>query len=263
MNKLSLILILFLSTEVQAGVPVYDAPRHVTDILDNIQDILDQINQIKNQVEQIEKLSEQVRQMDDYLGRVGHAAGVKLANEHLGINDIEDILDEIEDYIFGEGLTEADKKENTELFGDIDKEKHVLLNEPEPEKKYSIFERIEKEYAAYKKTSRSINQKRLAILRELEKLGVLLNSAETDQEVQKINSSINAHKLMLSAIKDEEERQYRSFTAELKRNENFIEKEVRRFEERAKMLDQLNRSKPQVYKLTRSARILNLIQGEK
>ena len=263
MKKTLLILTLLFSVNLRAGIPVYDAPRHVTDILDNIQDILDQINQIKNQIEQIEKLTEQVKQMDDYLERVGKAAGVKLINEHLGVNDVEDILDEIEEYTFGEGLTEEEKKENTELFGDIDKEEHIKVNEPLPEKKYSIFERVEKEYAAYKKSSRSINRKRLAILRQLENLGIRLNSASTDQEVQKINSSINAHKLMLTAVKDEEERQYRSFTAELKRNENSIEKEIRRFEERAKKLDLINRTKPQVYKLTQSAKILNLIQGGK
>ena len=263
MKKATLIISLLFCINLHAGLPVYDGPRHVTDILDNIQDILDQINQIKNQMEQIEKLEEQIEQMDDYLERVGHAAGVSVNTGQLKIGDLQDILDEIDEYISGDGLTEADKKDNTELFGDIDKEEHVKVDEPEPQKKYDIFEKVEKEYAAFKKTSESISAKRLDILKELQSLGGKLNSAATDQEVQKINSAINAHKIMLAAIKDEEERQFWALSAELKRNQNAIEKEVRRFEERAKMLDKINRNRPQVFKLIKSSEILKQIEGGK
>ena len=269
MKRLILILTLIISVNTQAGgLPVYDGSRHITDLIDNIQDIIDQVNQIKNQmeqienqVEQIEQLSEQIEQMDDYLDRVGHAAKVGVKVNELLTKDIKDILDEIYEYTGGEGLTEAEKKQNTELYGDINKEDHTTVNEPEPEKKYEKHERVEKEYAAYKKTSDSISLKRMALLDELERLSGLLNAAGTDQEVQKINSSINAHKLMLSALKDEEERQYRSYQAEIRRNENIQAKERTRYEERTKFNDVLNRTKDAVYKLKKSREILNLIEG--
>ncbi len=264
MKKLIAILIITSSISVKAGgVPVFDGVRHVTDIIDNIQDLIDQVNQIKNQVEQIKRLSKQIKQMDDYLDRVGHAAKVAVKTEKLLTGDINDILREIDEYIYGPGLTKEDKDENTDLYGDIDKEEHVRLEEPLPEKQYDKHERVEKEFAAYKKTSNSINIKRLEILDHLQELGALLNAAKTDQQVQKINSSINAHKLMLSALKDEEERQYRSFTAELNRNRNALDKEITRFAERAKLLDLNNRTREARYIITKSNDILNLIEGGK
>ena len=263
MKSLILITLLMFSINVKAGgIPVFDGVRHVTDIIDNIQDIIDQVNQIKNQVEQIKKLNEQIQQMDDYLDRVGHAAKVIVKTEKLLTGDVQDILKEIDEYIFGEGLTTEEQEVNIELYGDVDKEEHIRLNEPLPEEQYDKHERVEKEFAAYKKTSESISIKRLGILNHLQELGGLLNSAGTDQEVQKINSSINAHKLMLTALKDEEERQYRSFTAELKRNKNALEKEVTRFAERTKLLELNNRSRQARYIISKSSKILNLIEGE-
>ena len=262
MPKCILFIFLFLPIKLSAGLPVYDGPRHVTDIIDNIQDIVDQISQIKNQVDQIKKLSEQIGQMDDYLDRVGKAARVAVKTEELVTGDINDILKEVDEYINGPGLTEEESQENSELYGDIDKEEHSSLNEPVPEQKYSKHERVEKEFAAYKKTSDSISFKRLAILNELASLGSRLNSAATDQEVQKLNSAINAHKLMITALKDEEERQYRSFQAEIRRNENALAKERTRYEERTKFLDEINRTRQKVFRLKKSAEILNIFESK-
>lgn len=263
MNRVSIFLIcLMLSFSVKAGgIPVFDGVRHATDIIDNIQDILDQVNQIKNQVEQIKKLTRQVEQMDDYLKRVGKAAGVNIDLKELIPDDIIAIKEEIDEYIKGAGAIEKEIREGIELYGDIDKIFHKKLAEPAPEKKYEKHERVEKEFYAYKKASESISQKRLDILNTLDSLSSRLNSAETDQEVQKLNSSINAHKLMLDAITAEEEKQYRSFMAELERNANAYEKERTRFEERLKFLDSQNRSRP-AYTLTKSDSILELIEGE-
>ena len=264
MKRFITVIFLIFSINIKAGgIPVIDAVRHVTDIIDNIQDIIDQVNQIKNQIEQIKKLTEQIEQMDDYLDRVGHAAKIAVKTEKLLNGDINDILSEIDEYIYGEGLTKEEKEENTELFGDIDKEEHLRLEEPLPEKQYDKHERVEKEFAAYKKASDSISLKRLGILDHLQELGSLLNSAGTDREVQKINSSINAHKLMLSALKDEEERQYRSYTSELNRNKNALEKEITRFGERAKLLDLNNRNRQARYIITKSTDILKLIEAGK
>lgn len=264
MKSFICILILLFSINTKAGgIPVFDGVRHVTDIIDNIQDLVDKVSQIKNQVEQIKRLTQQIEQMDDYLDRVGHAAKVAVKTEKLLNGDINDILREIDEYIYGEGLTKEEKEENTELYGDIDKEEHLRLEEPLPDKQYDKHESVEKEFAAYKKASHSISIKRLSLLDHLQELGSLLNSAGTDQEVQKVNSSINAHKLMLTALKDEEERQYRSFTAELNRNKNALEKEITRFGERAKLLDLNNRKRQVRYIITKSADILNFIEGNK
>lgn len=258
----SFLLTLFITVNIQAGgLPVYDGLRHVTDLIDNITDITDQISQIKNQIDQIKKLTEQIEQMDDYLDRVGQASKIAVKTTELFTDDINDILKEIEEYTKGEGPTQEEHEENTELYGDIDKNEHLKLNDPGPEQKYDKHERVEKEFFAYKKTSASINQKRLFILAELESLAGLLNSASSDQEVQKLNASINAHKLMLAALKDEEDRQYRSFQAEIRRNENALAKELTRSQERAKFLDEINRSDRKIYKLKKSAQILNLIEG--
>ena len=257
---LALSLLLLSIFKLQA-IPVYDGPRHATDIIDNVQDIIDQISQIKNQVDQINKLGKQIGQMDDYLDRVGHAQKVIVRTEELITDDVRELLEEIDEYINGEGLTGSEEQENSELYGEINKEEHKRENQPDPEDQYSKHERVEKEFAAYKNTSQSISQKRLAIVAQLEALGNDLNSASTDQQVQKINSSINAHKLMLSALKDEEERQYRSFQAELRRNENALAKEQTRYQERKKDLDKQNRNRPQTYKLAKSSEILNMIEG--
>ena len=260
MRTLILTLALLMSFQASA-ISVYDAPRHATDIIDNVQDLVDQVNQIQNQVQQIQRLSEQIGQMDDYLDRVGHAEKVVVKSEELVTDDVRELLEEIDEYINGEGLTDNEEQENTELYGDINKEEHTKEHELDPEDEYTKHERVEKEFAAYKKTSDSISQKRLAIVAQLEALAGDLNAAKTDQEVQKINSSINAHKLMLSALKDEEERQYRSFQAELRRNENAQAKEQTRYKERQKFLDEINRTRSQVYKLSKSAKILGLIEG--
>lgn len=262
MKKIIAILTLVFSINLHAGgIPVYDGVRHVTDVIDNIQDILDQVNQIKNQVDQIKKLTKQIEQMDDYLERVGKAAKVAVKTEELLTGDIKDILKEIDEYIYGKGITEEDKEENTDLYGDIDKEKHIPLNEPLPEEKYEKYERVEREFAAYKKTSESISNKRLAILTELQNLGERLKNASTDQEIQKINASINAHSLMLAALKDEEERQHASFLAEYTRNENARSKERTRYEELTRFLDEINRTKRKVYRLKKSTEILTKIEG--
>lgn len=258
-----IILLLFSANNIQAGgIPVFDGIRHVTDIIDNIQDLLDQVNQIKNQVEQIKKLSEQVRQMDDYLERIGKAAQVAIKTEELITDDLNDILKEIDEYIYGAGKTAEEIKEHIDLYGSINKEDHSKTSEPLSEEKYEKFERVEKEFAAYKKTSESISQKRFAILKELETLGIRLKSAATDQEIQKINSSINAHHLMLAALSDEEKKQFQSFQAETRRNENALAKERTRYQERLILLDRINRTKRKVYRLKRSAEILMQIEGK-
>ena len=263
MNKVCIFLIsLMICTSVKAGgIPVFDGVRHATDIIDNIQDILDQVNQIKNQVEQIKKLTKQVEQMDDYLKIVGKAADISLDFKELIPDDIIAIKEEIDEYIKGAGAIEKEIREGIELYGDIDKIFHKKLAEPTPEKKYDKYERVEKEFYAFKKASESISQKRLDILSTLNSLSSRLNSADTDQEVQKLNSSINAHKLMLDAITAEEEKQYRSFMAELERNANAYKKEQTRYEERLKFLDSQNRSRP-VYSLTKSSTILEMIEGK-
>lgn len=263
MKKLILVFILLIPLQSRAGgIPVFDGVRHVTDIIDNIQDLLDQVNQIKNQVEQIKKLTEQIEQMDDYLKRVGKAAEVAVRTEELFSDDIKEIIEEIDEYVYGEGTTPEEKQEHTDLYGDIDKEEHTVVNAPVPEQLYKKFERVEKEFAAYKKTADSIRRKRLAILKELENLGIRLNSASTDQEIQKINSSINAHQLMLSALSDEENKQFQSLQAETKRNENALVKERTRHQERSKYLDLINRTERKVYRLKKSAEILKQIEGK-
>ena len=262
MKKILIILTLMLTTNLKAGgIPVYDGARHITDIIDNIQDVLDQVNQIKNQVDQIKKLSEQITQMDDYLKRVGQAARVAVKTDQLLNGDIKEILAEIDEYIRGGGMTEEDKEENSELYGEVDKEEHTVINEPAPERKYEKFEQVDKEFAAYKKSSQSINLKRLAILEELESLGRRLDSATTDQEIQKLNASINAHRLMLAALKDEDDRQFQSLQAAVGRNENALSKEITRHQERAKFLDHINRTARKIYRLKRSTEILTKIEG--
>ena len=261
MKQLMLILLIFSTVNLQA-LTVYDSSRHVTDIIDNIQDLIDQVSQIKNQVEQIKKINEQIKQMDDYLERLGEASKVLVPTEELGTEDILEILKEIEEYIQGGGITEEEKDENEELFGEIDKEQHKKLEDPLPIQKYAKHERVEKEFAAYKKTSDSISQKRLGILTELESLSSRLRSAQTDQEIQKVNASVNAHKLILAALKDEEDRQFNSFQAEVRRNENARAKERTRYEERSKLHDHLNRHRPKSYKITKSADILKLIEAK-
>ena len=261
MRKTVTIIIFFASLTAARGIPVYDGARHVTDLIDNIQDIIDQVSQIKNQVEQINNQVEQIKQMNDYLDRVGHAARVGVKIENLVTNDLKEILEEINEYTGGAGLTESEKKENSELYGGIDKQSHTAINVPEPEKKYEKHERVEKEYAAYKQASESISLKRMQLLDELQRLSGLLDTAETDQEVQKIGSSINAHKLMLAGLKDEEERQYRSFLAEIRRNENVLAKEITRFQERTRFNDIVNSTRKAVYTLRKSRDILKLIEN--
>ena len=260
MRILTLTLALLMAVPVQA-ISVYDGARHATDIIDNVQDLVDQVNQIQNQVQQIQRLSEQISQMNDYLDRLGKAERVILKADKLVTRDLVELGEEIKEYTDGLGLTGDEEQENTELYGDINKEEHSKENEVEPEDEYTKHENVEKEFAAYKKTSDSTSQMRLEIVAQLEELGSDLNNAKTDQEVQKINSSINAHKLMLSALKDEEERQYRSFQAELRRNENAQAKELTRYEQRKRFLDEVSRTRREVYKLSRSAKILGLIEG--
>lgn len=253
--------LMLFSTVKAGGIPVIDGVRHVTDIIDNIQDLLDQVNQIKNQVDQIKELSKQVEQMDDYLKIVGKAADVSIDLKELIPDDIKAIKEEIDEYIKGAGAIEKEIKEGIELYGDVDKVLHKKLAEPNPEKKYEKHERVEKEFYAYKKASESISEKRLDILDTLNSLSGKISSATTDQEVQKLNSSINAHKLMLNAINAEEEKQYKSFMAELERNANAFEKDRTRYEERLKLLDSQNRNRPQVFTLTKSNTILELIEA--
>ena len=263
MKKLILILFLLLPLQGKAGgIPVFDGVRHITDIIDNIQDLLDQVNQIKNQVEQIKKLTEQIDQMDDYLKRVGKAAEVAVRTEELFNDDIKEIIKEIDEYIYGEGTTPEEEQEHTDLYGDINKKEHTVENTPLPEKLYEKFENVEKEFAAYKKTADSISSKRLAILDELENLATRLNSASTDQEIQKINSSINAHSLMLDALNNEENKQYQSLQAATKRNENALAKERTRHQQRSKYLDLINRTERKVYRLKKSTEILKQFEGK-
>jgi hypothetical protein len=238
MKKLFLISSLFTTTTF-AGLPVTDGAIHSTDLLDNIIEIIDftsalanQAEQISNQIEELEKLETQIEQMDDQLLRFGKASSTSFKTDHLGTNDLENILDEIDDYKYGTGLTGAEQQENKKLYGDIDKDEHVRIDDPDPDKKYEKHERVEKEYAAYKKTSESISIKRLELLDEISILSKQLSSASTAQEQDKLKGAIAANKVVLQGLKDEEERQYRSYQAELERNRNMREKEETRYRER-------------------------------
>jgi hypothetical protein len=252
MKRAILITFLFGNSMFATGVPVVDILRWETDVIDNISELLDFAEQIQQGYEQISQADKKIEQMQDKLERYGTAGDTSFDLENLTTGDLRDILEEVDNYINGGGLTNEDQDANTEIYGEIDKEAHVITEDSEldPEKQYEKHENVEELYAAYKKTSASISEKRMDILDELEGLSKRLANATTDQEQSKLKGAIAAQHVMLKGLTDEEERAYRALQAEVHRNENARHKDRTRFSERRKYLEEKNMSNSTFQKLT-------------
>jgi hypothetical protein len=232
-----LVLSLFLLTSCPlfgGGIPVYDGISNTTDIIDNIRELIDFATSLQNQAEQIGQLSEQITQMDDQLERFGKAPNTTFGTDHVSTSDLDNILSTVDDYINGNGLSNAEKEAQKVLYGTIDKELHTKEDEVDPEEAYEKHERVEKAYAAYKNASTNISIKRLELLDENHRLAQLASAASTDQEQKKYKNAIAVNNVLIDGLQAEEDKLYRAYQAELERNRNMREKELTRQNERKK-----------------------------